>query len=172
MEVNMKPYILSLVLAFALLFTSCKKEEDTTGPTGPTDAIYGTWVSEGNNVAFGLRLTLKTKKITATFDRNNTYNVVAIDSTDVSVTYRGTFQSAGKTDTLIYPISLNQQTPVALKSQGIYQIKNNVMTYEVIQVEPPLQGFTPPTVQEGFGSTKYNGVPLGRTWVQVFVKQN
>jgi hypothetical protein len=45
------------------------------------------------------------------------------------------------------------------------------MTYEVIQVEPPIQGFTPPTVEGGFGSTKYNGVPLGPTWVQVFVKQ-
>lgn len=167
----MKKYLVLFVLSVSLLFVSCKTEEEPTGPTTPSDAIYGTWVSEGNNVAIGLRLTLKTKKIVATFNQNKTYTVVATDSNNVSVTYSGTFESAGKTDTLIYPITLNQQTPVALTSQGIYQIKNNVMTYEVIQVNPPIQGFTPPTVQEGFGSTKYNGVPLGPTWIQVFVKQ-
>lgn len=167
----MKYYSILFVLSVVLLFSSCKKQEDSTGPTTPSDAIYGTWVSDGNNVAIGLRLTLRTKKIVATFNQNNTYTVVATDSSNVSVTYTGTFTSAGKTDTLIYPITLTQQTPVALTSQGIYQIKGNVMTYEVIQVNPPLQGFTPPTVQEGFGSTKYNNVKLGTTWVQVFVKQ-
>lgn len=166
----MKNLIYSL-LALSLLFAACKKEESSSGPTTPKDAIVGTWVSEGNNVAIGLRMTLKTKKIVATFNENNTYTVVATDSNNVSVTYTGTFQSAGVTDTLIHPITLNQQTPVALQSQGIYQIKNNVMTYEVIQVNPPIQGFTPPTVEGGFGSTKYNGIPLGPTWVQVFVKQ-
>jgi len=167
----MKKLLLISFLAATFLFVSCKKEENTTGPTTQKDAIVGTWVSEGNNVAIGLRMTLKTKKIVATFNENNTYTVVATDSNNVSVTYTGTYQSAGKTDTLIYPITLNQQTPVTLKSQGIYQIKGSVMTYEVIQVEPPIQGFTPPTVEGGFGSTKYNGVPLGPTWVQVFVKQ-
>lgn len=167
----MKNYFVLLVLSISLLFVSCKKEENTTGPATPKDAIYGTWVSEGSNVAIGLRLTLKTKKIVATFNENNSYTVVATDSNNVSVTYTGTFQSAGKTDTLIYPITLTQQTPVSLTSQGIYQIKGNVMTYEVIQVNPPIQGFTPPTVEEGFGSTKYNGVKLGVTWVQIFVKQ-
>lgn len=167
----MKNLVLVFALSFALLFVACEKEEDTTGPTTSQDAIVGTWVSEGNNVAIGLRMTLKTKKIVATFNANKTYTVVATDSNNVSVTYTGTYQSAGVADTLIHDITLNQQQPVALKSQGIYQIKGNVMTYEVIQVEPPIQGFTPPTKAEGFGSTKYNNVRLGVTWVQVFVKQ-
>ncbi|MGB9664349.1 MAG: hypothetical protein ACPL25_05455 [Ignavibacteria bacterium] len=167
----MKKLLFASILSLNLLFIACKKEESSSGPTTSKDAIVGTWVSEGNNVAIGLRMTLKTKKIVATFNENKTYTVVATDSNNVSVTYTGTYQSAGVTDTLIHPISLNQQTPVALQSQGIYQIKGNTMTYEVIQVNPPIQGFTPPTVQEGFGSTKYNGIALGPTWVQVFVKQ-
>ncbi len=167
----MKSYFVLFVLSVSLLLVSCKKEEDTTGPATQQDAIVGTWVSEGNNVALGLRVVLKTKKIVATFNENKTYTVVATDSNNVSVTYTGTYQSAGVADTLIHEITLNQQTPVSLTSQGIYQVKGNVMTYEVIQVNPPLQGFTPPTVQEGFGSTKYNGVRLGTYWVQVFVKQ-
>ncbi len=167
----MKNLSFILFLILTLVFVSCKKEDSGTTPTTPKDAIIGTWVSEGNNVALGLRVVLKTKKIVATFNENKTYTVVATDSNNVSVTYTGTYQSAEKADTLIYPITLNQLTPVALKSQGIYQIKGNVMTYEVIQVDPPLQGFTPPTVEEGFGSTKYNGVKLGTYWVQIFVKQ-
>jgi hypothetical protein len=167
----MKSYLFLFVISLSLLLVSCKKEEDTTGPTTPKDAIVGTWVSEGNNVALGLRVALRTKKIVATFNENKTYTVVATDSSDVSVTYTGTYQSAGVADTLIHEITLNQQSPVSLTSQGIYQLKGNTMTYEVIQVNPPLQGFTPPTVQEGFGSTKYNGVKLGTYWVQIFVKQ-
>lgn len=167
----MRYTFLSILLVAALLFSSCKKEDSGTGPEKTKDAIIGTWVSEGNNVALGLRVVLKTKKIVATFNENNTYTVIATDSNNVSVTYTGTYQSAGVSDTLIHPITLNQSTPVALKSQGIYQIKGSTMTYEVIQVDPPLQGFTPPTVEEGFGSTKYNGVKLGTYWVQVFVKQ-
>ncbi len=167
----MKLKSIFVVLLISLLLVACKKEESNTEPTKPKDAILGTWVSEGNNVALGLRVVLKTKKIVATFNENKTYTVVATDSNDVSVTYTGTYQSAEVSDTLIHPITLTQQTPVALTSQGIYQVKGNVMTYEVIQVNPPLQGFTPPTVEEGFGSTKYNGVKLGSYWVQIFVKQ-
>lgn len=167
----MKQLFFISALILGLLFTSCKKEDSGTTPTQPKDAIVGTWVSEGDNVALGLRTVLKTKKITATFNENKTYTVVTVDSSNVSVTYTGTYQSAEKTDTLIHPISLNQQTPTSIVSQGIYQIKGNIMFYEVIQVNPPLTGFTPPTVEEGFGSTKYNGVKLEAYWVQVFVKQ-
>lgn len=167
----MKSYLVIFALSISLILVSCKKEEETTGPETQKDAIVGTWVSEGNNVALGLRVVLKTKKIVATFNENKTYTVVSTDSNNVSVTYTGTYQSAGVADTLIHDITLNQQTPTSLTSQGIYQVKGNVMTYEVIQVNPPLQGFTPPTVQEGFGSTKYNGVKLGTYWVQIFVKQ-
>jgi len=166
----MTRYVLPLAIISTLLLSSCKKGDTGTGPTPPKDAIVGTWVSEGNNVAMGLRVVLKTKKITATFNENNTYTVVSVDSNNVSVTYTGTYQSAEKNDTLIHAITLNQTTPAALTSQGIYQVKGTTMTYEVIQTNPPIQGFTPPTVEEGFGSTKYNNVKLGTYWVQIYVK--
>jgi hypothetical protein len=40
------------------------------------------------------------------------------------------------------------------------------MWYEVIQTNPAITGFTAPTAALGFGSTKYNTVSLGATWIQ------
>ncbi|GIV45725.1 MAG: hypothetical protein KatS3mg036_0543 [Ignavibacterium sp.] len=141
-------------------------------PANPTkELLVGTWVSEGDNVAPGLKSTLKTKKIVATFNANNTYTVVATDSFDVSVTYTGTFTTQANSNTSIRNITLNQTTPTSVTSQGIYRVTTKDLTYEVIQTTPAIPGFTPPTAAEGFGSTKYNSIPLGATWIQVFVKQ-
>lgn len=141
-------------------------------PANPTkELLVGTWVSEGDNVAPGLKATLKTKKIVATFNENNTYTVVATDSFDVSVTYTGTFTTQANSNTSIRNIILNQTTPTSVTSQGIYRVTTKDLTYEVIQTTPEIPGFTPPTAAEGFGSTKYNSIPLGATWIQVFVKQ-
>lgn len=133
--------------------------------------MIGTWVSEGNNVAPGLRATLKTKKIVATFNANNTYTVVATDSFDVNVTYTGTYTTQSVSNTSIRNITLNQTTPTSVTSQGIYRVTTKDLNYEVIQTTPAIQGFTPPTASEGFGSTKYNNMKLGATWIQKFVKQ-
>lgn len=141
-------------------------------PANPTkEYLVGTWVSEGNNVAPGLKATLKTKKIVATFNANNTYTVVATDSFDVSVTYTGTFTTQANNNTSIRNITLNQTTPTSVTSQGIYRVTTKDLTYEVIQTTPAIPGFTPPVASEGFGSTKYNSIPLGATWIQKFVKQ-
>ena len=141
-------------------------------PANPTkEYLVGTWVSEGNNVAPGLKATLKTKRIVATFNANNTYTVVATDSFDVSVTYTGTFTTQSNQNTSIRNITLNQTTPTSVTSQGIYRVTTKDLTYEVIQTTPAIQGFTAPTASEGFGSTKFNNIKLGATWIQKFVKQ-
>ncbi|MCS7052626.1 MAG: hypothetical protein NZM09_02705 [Ignavibacterium sp.] len=141
-------------------------------PANPkSELLVGTWVSEGANVAPGLRSTLKTKKIVATFNANNTYTVVATDSNNVNVTYSGTFTTQANSNMSIRNITLNQTTPTSVTSQGIYRVTTKDLTYEVIQTSPAISGFTAPVATEGFGSTKYNNVKLGPTWIQKFVKQ-
>ncbi len=141
-------------------------------PANPTtELLNGSWVSEGANVAPGLVLTLKTKKITATFNSNNTYTVVATDSFNVDVTYSGTFSTTGNTGTSIRNITLNQAAPTTVTSTGIYRVTTKDLKYEVLQTAPAINGFTAPTATEGFGSTKYNNTPLGATWIQTFIYQ-
>ncbi len=141
-------------------------------PANPTkEYLVGTWVSEGDNIAPGLKATLKTKRIVATFNSNNTYSVVATDSANVSVTYTGTFTTQSNNNTSIRNITLNQTTPTSVTSQGIYRVTTKDLTYEVIQTTPAIPGFTAPVASEGFGSTKYNSLPLGKTWIQKFVRQ-
>ena len=141
-------------------------------PANPTtELLVGSWLSDGDNVALGLKLTLKTKKITATFNSNNTYTVVATDSSNTDVTYSGTFSSTGNANTSIRTITLNQTVPTSVTSTGIYRVTTNDLKYEVIQTTPAIPGFTAPTAAEGFGSTKYQGSPLGITWIQTFIVQ-
>lgn len=141
-------------------------------PANPTsELIVASWVSEGANVAPGLVLTLKTKKIVATFNANNTYTVVATDSFNTDVTYSGTYTTTGNSGTSIRNITLNQTVPTSVTSTGIYRVTTKDLYYEVIQTSPAIPGFTAPTSAEGFGSTKYNNVPLGATWIQKFIYQ-
>jgi hypothetical protein len=166
----MKVRFLPLTLAAAaLVLAACDSDDDGTTPT-PTDELVATWVSEGTDIAPGLMATLKTARIVATFSANNAYNVVATDSSNASVTFTGTWSATGSAGT-IRPITLNQATPSTLTSTGIFQVAGTRLTYEVIQTTPAIAGFTAPTVAEGFGSTKYNGVALGATWTQKFSKQ-
>ncbi|MBE2281498.1 MAG: hypothetical protein IAE91_13990, partial [Ignavibacteriaceae bacterium] len=141
-------------------------------PAAPTtDPIIASWLSEGTDVAPGLRATAKTKKITAVFNANGTYRVVATDSSNVEVVYEGTFTSVTNTNSSIRTITLNQSVPTSVKSGGIFRVTNRDMWYEVIQTEPAISGFAAPTAAGGFGSTSYNSVPLGATWIQKFVRQ-
>uniref|UniRef100_A0A7V2ZHN4 Lipocalin-like domain-containing protein n=1 Tax=Ignavibacterium album TaxID=591197 RepID=A0A7V2ZHN4_9BACT len=169
-----KLFVILLVASTTLLYFGCSKSDDNgTNPTPPQDPIVGTWISEGADVAPGLVLTLKTVRIVATFNANNTYNVVATDSTGAQVTYTGTYTVTENTGSSIRSITLNQTQPTSVTSQGIYQVDvNGFLKYEVVQTIPAIPGFTPPTAAEGFGSTKYNGVPLGLTWIQNFVPAN
>ena len=141
-------------------------------PSNPTtELLVGSWLSDGNNVALGLKLTLKTKNITATFNANNTYTVVATDSSNATVTYSGTYSTTANSSTSIRNITLNQTVPTSVTSTGIYRVTTQDLKYEVIQTNPAITGFSAPTAAEGFGSTKYNGSPLGIMWIQTFIYQ-
>ena len=165
---------LFLFASLTFLYVGCDKNDDTTTTTVvDQDVIVNTWISEGSDVAPGLVSTLKTVKIIATFNANNTYNVIAKDSTGSEVTYSGTYTVSENTGTTIRSIVLNQTVPTSVTSTGIYQVNSAAqLKYEVIQTSPEIAGVTAPVATEGFGSTKYYGVALGTTWIQGFVPAN
>ncbi len=163
----MKTKILTVIIAlafagFACDSTSSNDEDDLV------DELVGTWVSEGaGNVAIGLAAFFQTAKIDAVFEENGSYNVVSIDSSGAAVTFTGTFQTGDETPSGIRTIRLQQNEPVSVVSEGIFQIDGNDMTYEVIQTEPNI-GAEAPTVEGGFGSTIVNGEATGILWIQRF----
>jgi hypothetical protein len=144
--------------------------------------IVGTWITEGANVAFGLKLApFKVKKIVATFNENKSYTVVQTDSANVTTTFTGTYTSTESTysDTLstsftkgakVYTIVANQATPSTVTATGIYAISSTNMSYEVIQTSPALTGVNAPTAQGGFGSTTIGGAKYN-WYIQKYVKQ-
>ncbi len=69
----------------------------------------------------------------------------------------------------IWEITLEQASPSALTSNGIFKVfpaAQDSMWYEVAQIDPVIPGVTPPTAEEGFGST--SGGLLGTDNVQKY----
>ncbi|NUN68416.1 MAG: hypothetical protein HUU02_01745 [Bacteroidetes bacterium] len=177
----MKKLLLLLVTVSMLGVFGCKEEEETVVTPTAKDPIVGTWLSEGANLAPGF-YAFKYKKISATFNENKSYTVVATDSANTNYTFTGTYSATASayTDTVsgsntkgsvIYNIVLTQSTPNAVTSNGIYAVTSTALRYEVIQTTPALTDFGAPTAQKGFGSTTYKTFPLGATWIQKYVKQ-
>lgn len=159
-------YLLSIVL-IGFSFTACDSIGDDNDDQ--KDEIVGTWVSQGSgNVALGLAILSKTRKIDANFNENGTYNVVATDSSNATVTFTGTWSATAAASNGIRAIELRQATPTSLVAKGIFQIQTGVMTYEVIQAEPALAGVVGPTQTGGFGSTTIGGTAQGTFWIQKF----
>lgn len=162
-------YVLGLLM-LTVSFTSC--DSLLGGDDEEVDVLVGTWVSQGaGNVAPGLTVLSKTRKIDAVFNKNGTYNVVSTDSANATVTFTGTWIATAPDANGIRAIELRQQTPTSLVARGIFQITGTLMTYEVIQAEPALAGVVGPTQSGGFGSTTINGAKTGIFWVQKFTKQ-
>ena len=178
----MKKTLLFLFVSITLAFMACSSEDNNPVTETQTDPIVGTWISDGSNVAFGLRIApFNVKKIVATFNENKTYTVVQTDSSDVTTTFTGTYTNteSSYTDTLsasltkgakIYSIVANQATPSTVIATGIYAINTTNMSYEVIQTSPALTGVLPPTAEGGFGSTTIAGVKYS-IYIQKYVKQ-
>ncbi len=177
----MKKLLLLLIVAGSVVLTSCKKDDSTTEPV-VVDAIVGTWVSEGANVAPGLAVApFNVSKIVATFNANKTYTVVQTDKSNVTTTLTGTYTNTASTSTdasattgtqgaTIYNIVCNQATPASVIATGIYAISGSKMSYEVIQTTPALTGVSAPTAAGGFGSTTIAGTKYA-IYIQKYVKQ-
>ena len=162
--------LIFILVALTIGFSSCDKseEEDVYNPT--TDGITGEWQSSGSNVAVLLSTYFKVDSIYARFEANNTYYVESY-ALDTKTIYSGTYAQAKSTTGSIWTIVLNQSTPTAVTSEGMFEITETgtvySMKYEVVQTTPSISA-TPPTPAAGFGST--NGGALGTWNVQNFVQ--
>ena len=167
----MKQLAVILLLA-ALIGGGCKKDDTVTTPTTATGPIVGTWLSTGANVAYGLRTALKVKSVTVVFNADSTVTTQSTDSSNVVTSYTGGVYHLGTAaaDTSIRTIGITYASP-AISQSGIVQVVGTALKLEVVQTTPQLTGVVAATVAGGFGSTKYNGVALGVTYIQTYVKQ-
>jgi hypothetical protein len=178
----MKKLLLLSFFILAFVFTSCKKDDTTTTAPPAVDPFVATWVSQGANIPYGLRVApFKVVKIVATFNANNSYTVVQTDSSNTQTTFTGTYTATASAykdtasasftkDATIYNIVANQSTPSTVTSTGIYAISGTNMTYEIIQTAPAIAGVSAPTAASGFGSTTIAGTKYA-IYVQKYVKQ-
>lgn len=175
-------YSMLVVMFLIASLVGCKKDDSSpvTTPT-VTDPIVGTWLMEGANVPYGLKVApFKVVRIRATFNDNKSYTVIQTDSSNTQTTFAGTYANTASTYTdtasasltktaTINNIVANQSSPTVVTSTGIYAISGVNMTYEIIQTSPAL-GVNPPTPAGGFGSTSV-GATKYPIYIQKYVKQ-
>ncbi|MDD2529564.1 MAG: hypothetical protein PHW35_05465 [Lentimicrobiaceae bacterium] len=134
--------------------------------------IIGKWASGGTNVA-PLLIAAGIDSVYAHFKGDNTYLVESFTPDGSKTTLTGTFSQQRSTVTGIWNITVNQSSPNALVSEGIFQVIDQnplMMKYEIAQTDPAIVGVTPPTATGGFGST--SGGAFGVMNVQTYLKIN
>jgi hypothetical protein len=128
-------------------------------------SLAGTWVSAGDDVAHLLSgPPVNIVRVDSAFGADGTYTVVSTNDQQQAYRFEGTYTVDTRTEPAT--IVLRQTQPMAARSEGIWRVANHVLTLEVAQVDPPLNGVTAPTVEGGFGSTS-NGA-YGHDNVQTF----
>lgn len=162
--------LLFILVAVAIGFVSCSKSDEGNVYNPASDGVVGNWKSSGTNVAVLLSTYFKVDSILARFDANNTYYVESY-ALGTKTIYSGTYVQTKPATGDIWTIVLNQSTPTAVTSEGMFQITKvgtgYTMKYEVVQTTPSINA-TPPTIAAGFGST--NGGKLGTMNIQTFVQ--
>lgn len=138
---------------------------DTEEPD-QADQLVGVWLSEGDDVSPLLEY-FDIVQIDAEFKSDLSYEVVSTDVDGAQIVYIGTYAVDLTTD--IPSITLTQTSPTEVTSEGIFQVEDNTLTYEVVQTTPDI-GFTPPTQEEGFGSTSGGGIAANVN-IQIFQRQ-
>lgn len=162
--------LLSLSLVIGL--SSCSEDDQTTDNNQNNNTlvgIQGEWYSSGSNVAPLLATLFGTDSIYANFRSDLTYTVEQYDTSGAKLTLSGTFSQEESNVTDIWTIVVNQTSPAALASEGIFKVEGSTMQYEIVQTDPDI-GATPPTPAAGFGSSASGGTPLGSLNVQNYVR--
>lgn len=139
---------------------------------GSQDDLVGTWVSAGENLAPGLTVgPFGTDSLIVTFRDDGGYEVTQW-AAGAEVHRLGTYEAGPGEPGEIRSLSMVQTSPSELTYEGILQLSDGSMRYEIIQVEPSLRGVDPPTTERGFGSTRVNHIPTGSYWIQYFERRD
>ncbi len=138
---------------------------DAAAPAPDAAPIVGRWLSQGEDVAPLLSgPPASIVRIDTTFGADGAYAVVSTNDDQQTVRFEGTYSVDPATDPA--RIVLRQAAPQAVRSEGLVRVAGGVLTLEIAQTEPPLNGVSPPAADEGFGST--SGGAFGRDNVQIF----
>lgn len=156
--------------ALALFAVGCGAAEDDRGGTSTKNPLVGTWLSSGADMAKGFNgPPLNFVEITVVFNDNGTYDIDATNTEGGVTEMSGTWSSMASSQPGIFTVVQNQTAPNVVTSEGIYQIDGDRMTFEIIQTQPSV-GATPPTPEDGFGSTQLQGKKTD-VWVQKYARQ-
>lgn len=131
--------------------------------------LLGVWISSGEDVAPLLsEPPARLSQLTAEFKANGELVVQVVNQNGENFSLVGSYLIPEFTvEGMIYSIEVNQSLPDPSTTQGIWRVEDEVLTYEVVQVDPPLPGSnSPPTVSSGFGST--NRGDLGSANIQIY----
>lgn len=159
-------YLAMAAIASMIAF-GCSSDDDGNNDPEP-DPTYDVIVGKWRSPVPAPILASFVDSIHVDFKNNQTYVVKSFkdgSATELTGTYE-TSEGVGN----IRNIVLDQATPTALTSEGIYRVSGNELTYEVAQTEPAQQGVTPPTAEAGFGST--SGGAFGDMNIQHYFKMD
>jgi hypothetical protein len=119
--------------------------------------VIGKW--SAYDISFILQSAGFDDSLYAEFYADESYLVTAYQG-GIPITFEGVYQMAETQFDGIWEIVLNQTAvggqPSEVTSEGIFKVypaAQDSMWYEVAQVDPAIPGVTPPTADQGFGST-------------------
>ena len=131
--------------------------------------IVGEWGTYDPSI---ILTSLGTDSVYSEFYRNNTYHVTSYDTAGAAQEYEGSYTTSSEPNSEgIYSITVYQTSPSNVTSEGIYKVfpaNPDSMWYEIAQTDPSITGVTPPTAEDGFGST--SGGAYGTALVQKYLR--
>ncbi len=132
--------------------TATDSDPNTTDSgADPNEELVGDWLSAGDDLSpLFAGAPFEYVSVDAHFRNDGGYTVTGVTADDTTYDFAGTFVADETTSPA--GITLTQTAPSNATALGIYQVDDNTLTYEVVQVDPDY-GFTPPTPESGFGST-------------------
>lgn len=153
---------------FLLFIGACNDVETPIEPVPPEEDVKGIWVSKNADIALLLQDSLQ--ELTFTFETDSLYSLQLVTLDNDTIDTKGSYL-VGKELGTLNSIILTQSTPTPMIYQGICEISQVVMpnelTLEFLEVFPD-SSQTPPTVEEGFGSSDEGN--LGIDNIQKFRK--